>query len=42
MRDITTYPEGFKNLVAELDLKQGDEHANEEYLWALIDFIVRN
>lgn len=42
MRDITSYPDGFKNLVKKLDLKKGSDADNENYLWSLIDFIVRN
>lgn len=43
-RDITSYPDGFKNLCNELQFPEKDfasEAEKEAYVWALIDFIVR-
>lgn len=43
-RDITSYPEGFKNLCKELDFPDktfASDEEKENYVWALIDFIVR-
>jgi len=43
-RDITSYPDGFKNLCSELSFPNMDFQSDEEkenYVWALIDFIVR-
>ncbi len=43
-RDITSYPEGFKNLCRELqfpDKTFETEEAKEAYVWGLIDLLVR-
>lgn len=43
-RDITSYPEGFRNLCRELTFPDKTFKTPEEkeaYVWALIDFIVR-
>ncbi len=43
-RDLTSYPEGFKNLCKELKLggKTFDsEEAKEAYVWSFIDLVVR-
>jgi hypothetical protein len=43
-RDITSYPEGFQNLCKELNIPNktfASEAEKEQYVWALIDFIVR-
>ena len=43
-RDITSYPQGFQNLCRELSFPEKNfqsEKEKEDYVWALIDFIVR-
>ncbi len=43
-RDITSYPDGFKNLCGELQFPEksfATEEEKEAYVWSLIDFIVR-
>jgi len=43
-RDITSYPKGFQNLCQELNFPDKNfqtEEEKENYVWALIDFIVR-
>lgn len=43
-RDITSYPDGFRNLCNELCFPEktfATEEEKETYVWGLIDFIVR-
>ena len=40
-RDYLSYPEGFRNLAADLVLPFEDEAQREAYLWAVIDGLIK-
>ena len=41
-KDFLSYPEGFKNLAAALELPQKTEAEREAFLWTIIDSLIKN